>query len=202
MSAAPAPVVLDRAAAQLLTRQLRDALQLAVDLVQRAIEGRAWLALGYESWADYCAAELPQLAELVKRAPVDERRGVVVALRDAGHSLRAIAQPLGLAPNTVRADLAAAGADQLATVTSLDGRVRPATSTAAPKPKPKARPLVDRIVELLAAEPGGLDVLAVSKALRVRQAQAGPALCRLGAAGRVEYVPGAKRGQLGRYRSG
>jgi hypothetical protein len=201
MSAARALVgPLDAQAARALTLQLRDALTLAVDLITRLVDGQAWQALGFTSWADYCAAELPELAELVRRSTVDERRAVVVALHGRGHSLRAIGGPLGLAPNTVRADLAAAGAPKRATVTSLDGRQRPAA--AAPRPKAKPVPLVVRIVQLVDAHPAGLDVREVCKALRIGREQAGPALCRLAAAGRLTYAPPARRGQTGRYLPG
>jgi predicted transcriptional regulator len=56
-----------------------------------------------------------------------------------------------------------------------------------------------RIVELLAENPAGLDVLTVAKRLRVRQAQVSPALCRLDAAGRITYVRPARRGLMGVY---
>jgi hypothetical protein len=200
VTAAAAVGPLDRAGAQLLTLQLQQAIDLVVELIDRAVAGRVWLALGYRSWPEYCAAELPQLAELVARATVEERQGVVVALRRQGVSLRGIAGPLGISASQAGLDAKAGGAAQLAKVVGLDGIERTAPTARAPRSAPKGRPLVDRVVELLAAHPDGLDVLAVAKALKVRQAQAGPSLCRLAAAGRVEYVPGARRGQLGRYR--
>jgi hypothetical protein len=202
VSAAAAAGPLDRAGAQLLTLQLRQALDLVVELIDRAVAGRVWLALGYKSWPEYCAAELPQLADLVARATVPERQAVVVALRREGVSLRGIAGPLGISASQVKLDADAAGAPKLATVVGLDGRTIATPAAQAPRPKPAARPLVDRVVELLAAHPDGLDVLTVAKALRVRQAQASPALCRLAAAGRVEYLRPARRGQLGRYTAG
>lgn len=201
MSAARAVVgPLDAQAARALTLQLRDALTLAVDLITRLIDGRADQALGFASWADYCAAELPELAQLVERSTVDERRAVVVALHGRGHSLRGIAGPLGLAPNTVRADLAAAGAPKRATVTSLDGRQRPAA--AAPKPKAKPLPLVVRIVQLVDANPDGVTVHDVASKLRVHHGQASGSLSRLAAAGRLTYARPARRGQTGRYLPG
>ena len=202
MSAQPAPpVVLDRAEAELLTLQLGQALDLAVGLVDRLVAGRAWIALGYKSWGDYCAARLPQLAELVSRATVEERQGVVVALRREGVSFRGIAAPLGISASQAALDAKAGGAPKLAKVLGLDGReVAAPQKRSENRTRPKARPLVDRIVELLSAEPD-LTVLDVAGRLKVRQAQAGPALCRLSKpGGRVEYVRPERRGQLGRYR--
>jgi hypothetical protein len=71
--------------------------------------------------------------------------------------------------------------------------------TAAPaEPAPRVD-LTARIVQLLAAHPGGLDVFTVCKRLKVRQAQVSPALSRLATAGRITYRPGARRGIVGTY---
>jgi hypothetical protein len=186
---------LDVAAARRLTRRLQDALTLALDLLQQAHDGHAWRVLGYESWPAYCAAELPQLAQL--RLPLDERRAAVATLRGRGMSLRAIGAPLGLAPNTVRADLDAAGV-QLATVTSLDGRQRPAAAPAS-APRPRVAK-TDRAVALVAAAgPDGLTVRDLVKATRWNQCQASATLHRLAAAGRLTYRRPERRGQLGSY---
>jgi hypothetical protein len=64
----------------------------------------------------------------------------------------------------------------------------------------RPRPLTDRLVQLVrAAGPDGADVLELCDRSRVRQARVAPALCRLRKAGRIEYLPPERRGQLGRY---
>ncbi len=206
MSAAAAGVVrIDVARARALTRQLQRALDVAVELVRELHESEAWRVLGHDSWPAYCAAELPQLRVIVRGMPKEERRAKVAELRGAGMSLRDVSEVTGLAPNTVRADAAAAGV-QLVTTKSRDGRLRPARVSgipASPASPASPRPLTDRLVQLLrAAGPDGATVLELCDRARVRQARVAPALCRLAAAGRVEYRRPERRGQLGRYVAG
>lgn len=172
---------LDVARARRLTKQLQDALSLSLDLLGQVFEGRAWEVLGHESWEAYCAAELPQLAQL--RLPLEERRAAVAELRGRGMSLRAIGAPLGLSANTVRADAAAAGV-QLATVTSLDGRQRPGKGAdVAPAPvKTGAQRTVDLVAK---AGERGLTVRELCKKTGWHHGQASGQLSRLAARRRV-----------------
>ena len=198
MSAARAAAApLDVARVRQTIAQARELLAGARELLAELYEARAWVTLGLDSWQALCATELPELAQLLTLA---ERRSLVVELRRGGMSLRAAAAPAGVAPNTARKWLDDAGV-QLATVTSLDGRQRPATSTAkAPRPRVAK---VDRVVQLVAAAgPEGLTVFDVMERTRWRQSSTAAALCRLAAAGRLEYRPGARRGQVGRYVAG
>lgn len=200
MSAAAAGVVrLDKARARALTRRLRDALDLSLDLLTEAFHGRAWEVLGYASWSAYCAAELPALALLGKGMPAEQRQGVVVELRRQGMSHAAIAKPLGVGVGTVHRDLEAAGVS-IATTESLDGRRRPGKVPAAAAPsRPRARK-TDRAVELVAAAgPEGLTVRDLVAATRWNQCQASATLHRLERAGRVRYLQPARRGLFGRY---
>lgn len=102
---APAPATLTAAGARALTERLRGALVVAHDLLATAYTGRAWEALGYPTWATYCQHEL--VLERSLRLPRDQRRDVVARLADAGMPKRAIAASLGVADQTVRADLGA-----------------------------------------------------------------------------------------------
>jgi hypothetical protein len=70
----------------------------------RLYTGRAWDALGYGSWDDYCSAELRGGITL----PREDRPTVVRSLRDAGLSTRAIASAVGVSDFTVREDLSTA----------------------------------------------------------------------------------------------
>lgn len=197
MSAA-AVVQLDRARALALTRKLAGAVDLALDALVEAYEGRAWSVLGHETWADYVAARVPALRVIGKGLPADERRDVCADLRRRGLSLRGIGEVLGLAPNTVRAALA--GADELpAEVVSLDGSRRSSTSVGGRRRR-RGPAKTDRTVALLAgAGPDGLDVRDVARALKCRQHEASATLTRLVDAGRVAYLAPERRGLFGRY---
>lgn len=195
MSAAAAPAPLDVARARRLTRQLREALTVAVDLVVAVFEGRAWEALGYVSWDEYCERELPELAQL--RLTIEQRRETVAALRGSGLSVRAIAKPLGLSVGTVHADLKAAGVE-LATVTSLDGRARPATG-AQGGTRPRLTNVARAVLVVQEAGDAGVTVHELAKRLRLNQCATSALLSRLAGDGRLEYRRPAKRGQTGTY---
>lgn len=87
-------------------RRLTDQIKVAVEgvwhLVTRAYEGRAWVALGYSSWDDYCTREFG--ASRI-RLPREERQEIVGSLRDAGLSIRAIAAATGAGRDTVHREL-------------------------------------------------------------------------------------------------
>ena len=84
-------------------------------------EGRAWLALGYESWDELCDAELDGFFVL----PRADRQAFHIELRTKGMSTRAIAAVTGVSDGTVRNDLT--GAQDYAPVTGTDGKTYPAT---------------------------------------------------------------------------
>lgn len=106
------------------------------DWIVRAVKGRAWIALGYASWDAMCEAEFDGA---VIRLPREDRREAVASLREAGLSTRAIGSALGVSPQTVVNDqLSNVGQSTTPeTVTSLDGRQRPAIQTRRdPDPEP------------------------------------------------------------------
>jgi len=111
--------------------------------VTTAYLGRAWVALGYESWDAMTDAEFPG-ARL--RIPREQRAEQVQSLRSAGLSTRAIASALGVNKDTVRRDLptGANAPDEPGTVRSLDGRERPASQPPRPAPAPVV-PLADAV---------------------------------------------------------
>jgi hypothetical protein len=195
---AAAAVRLDAVRARALTRELQTALDLAVGLVGQLWEGEGWRALGHSSWSAYCAAELPQLAVIVRGMPKPEQRAKVAELRGRGMSLRSVSELTGLAPNTVRAHAAAEGV-VLADVLSLDGARRPAAA-AVPKQRRPRVPTTDRLVVVVAAAgPDGLTVREVCQRARLPREVVAPALTRLAAAGRVDYRRPARRGLFGTY---
>lgn len=126
------PTALTADEARALTGEIRQRLDGLLPLIKRAFEGRADVALGYESWQAYCAAELNDV-----RVPLADRPAMVAELRAAGMSQRAIGSALGLSQPTVNRELRrATDSDESVgrpeRITSLDGRERPATRPQAP----------------------------------------------------------------------
>jgi len=193
---APAAAVapLDVARARRLTARLREALADAVALLSEAYDGQAWKALGYPSWTAYCSTELPELEQLLTTA---QKRDVVVALRGRGLSLRAAAAPAGVSAATAKTWADEAGV-QLATVTSLDGRQRPASTDVVPN-RPKLTNIARAVLVVREAGDAGVTVHALAKRLRLNQCATSALLSRLAADGRLTYVRPAKRGQTGTY---
>lgn len=91
-------------------RMLTDRIKVAVDgtwiLIQEAYVSRAWAALGYTSWDDYCTREFGTSR---LRLPREERQEVVASLREIGMSTRAIAAATGTNRETIRQEIAAGG---------------------------------------------------------------------------------------------
>lgn len=93
-----------------------------VELIELAWTGRAWLALGYESWAALCDAEI-QVPQLDRERRVE----MIGALRSVGMSTRAIGAATGVNDRTVRRDLnsGAANAAPDEPITGVDGKSYP-----------------------------------------------------------------------------
>jgi len=100
-----APMNMTTAEAEAVTAEIRAGLVLVWEKVTVAYRGRAWVALGYDAWDDYCTGEFGAARV---RIPREERREVMSSLRDEGLSLRAIATATGTDERTVRRDLAGA----------------------------------------------------------------------------------------------
>lgn len=92
-------------AARRLTDRIKVAVEATWQLVIEAYESRAWAALGYPTWDDYCTREFGASR---LRLPREERSEVVASLRDAGLSVRAIAAATGIGRDTVHRELAPA----------------------------------------------------------------------------------------------
>jgi transcriptional regulator with XRE-family HTH domain len=88
-------------------RQLTDRIKVAVEgtwhLITEAYQSRAWSALGYGSWDDYCTREFGTSR---LRLPREDRAETVQSLREAGLSIRAIAAVTGDSFGTVQAVIA------------------------------------------------------------------------------------------------
>lgn len=193
MSAARAAAApLDLVTVRRKLRDVREALAAAVALLGELYDGRAWVALGLPSWAALCEQELPELTQLLT---VGEKRSVVVELRQRGLSLRAAAAPAGVSVGTAKTWTDDAGV-QLATVTSLDGRTRPGSSTST---RPRLTNVARAVLVVQEAGDVGVTVHELTRRLRLHHGATSALLSRLAADGRLTYRAPAKRGQTGRY---
>ncbi|OOK78852.1 hypothetical protein BZL30_1980 [Mycobacterium kansasii] len=113
-----------------------------VEDVVRAFRGRIWVALAYDSWAEWCECELGGL-----KLPVPQRREIVSELAGAGMSNVAIGDAIGMNEITVRRDLATStnvDVDEPRTTLGQDGRER-----SYPQPEtPRARTGASRYLVL------------------------------------------------------
>lgn len=107
---------------------LADGIERLVALIAQAQDGQAHLALGYASWTAYVSTEF---ADALPRLDMNARREITAELRQRGMSTRAIGPIVGSSQATVRRDIEATesygSVEQPETVTSLDGRQRPAS---------------------------------------------------------------------------
>lgn len=172
-SAEPAvPVVLGEVDARALTDQIRNRIRSIQDQIDRlgdlfaeAYNARAWLALGYADWGEYVTAEFYATTRL--RLDRDERRDLVVSLRSAGLSTRAIGTALRTSKSQVDRDLDTSGAPNGTPVTVIgtDGKTY-ATPERRTTPNPSDYPedevvdaeLVDDQEDGRADEPTGMAV--------------------------------------------
>ena len=85
--------------ARALTDRIKVGVEAVWHLIVQAYEDRAWAALGYSSWDDYCTREFGTSR---LRLPREERQDVVASLRESGLSIRAIAAATGDGVATVK----------------------------------------------------------------------------------------------------
>lgn len=106
-------------------------------LIIQAYKGRAWVALGYESWDAYTTTEFG--TDRIK-LPASKRLEVVAEMRDAGMSTRAIASATGASVGTIHADSQVFNSEHLGEeildveIVGLDGK------TYQPSPRPITKP--------------------------------------------------------------
>ncbi len=100
--------------------------------VVKAYSGRAWIALGFDSWDALCDARLNG-ARL--QLPREQRREAVATMREAGLSTRAIGSALSIDDRTVRRDLPTAANAAVVPVTGVNGKTyAPTRPTHEPEP--------------------------------------------------------------------
>lgn len=113
---------LNEADARELTDQIAEGLADVHALIMQAWEGRAWEALGFNTWDAWIDANFRGLQ---LRPPRERREEVVQSMRDAGMSVRAISQATDLGVGTIHR--ATAGVpngtpEQDSNVVGLDGK--------------------------------------------------------------------------------
>jgi hypothetical protein len=99
---AAAEIVLNATDARALTDRINTGVEAVWELIRQAYTQRAWSALGYESWDDYCIREFGTSR---LRLPRELRSEVVASLRESGLSLRAIAAATGISHTEARRSL-------------------------------------------------------------------------------------------------
>jgi hypothetical protein len=102
------PDQMTRDEAQDITRAIRTRCEEIWDLLVIAYNRRADVAMGYDSWDDYCTVEF---REARIQVPAEERSAVVGSMRAAGMSTRAIGAAMGTSATTVRRDIEAGAPD-------------------------------------------------------------------------------------------
>src|SRR6476469_1809944 len=113
------------ASAEQVTIQIRSMMERAWEYIAIAYQGRAHIALGYDTWDAYAD---DRLGDLRLTVPRQERGAVVQSLSRAQMSLRAIAKVLGVDVATVHRALGAtesarqAGQDDAEEAVSIRGR--------------------------------------------------------------------------------
>lgn len=98
MSDTTPEIVITADAARELTDRIRTHLEVACELIKQAFTSRAWAALSYATWDDYCASEFDNSRV---RIPREDRAEVVASMREIGMSTRAIAAATGLSQRTI-----------------------------------------------------------------------------------------------------
>ncbi|MBB3039422.1 helix-turn-helix domain-containing protein [Hoyosella altamirensis] len=95
-------LVLTASEARALTDRIKTGVEAIWELIKQAYQSRAWDALGYASWDDYCTREFGTSRI---RLPREERQEVVASMREIGMSTRAIASATGDHYSTISREL-------------------------------------------------------------------------------------------------
>lgn len=129
-------VAISPAQARELTDRIKVGVEAVWQLVKDAYVSRAWEALGYDSWDDYCTREFGSSRI---RLPREERQEVVSSMREIGMSTRAIASATGMSKDTAARALSGVANETPAPVTGTDGKTYPSSQ---PRREPEPEPVV------------------------------------------------------------
>lgn len=145
--------ILNAEVARELTRKIRVGLEGTYALIVEAFRGQAWASLGYATWDAYCQGEFGNLS---LQPPREERHQVIMSMREAGMSVRAIASATDMSKTVVARELrTAVGAGvpngTPGNVTGLDGKTYKSSS---PEPAFEDVPLDDSLLDMDAGDLG------------------------------------------------
>ena len=114
--------VLDKGTAERLVQEIRVMDAELWEKMMDLYEGRAWIALGYSSWGELCDTEFKANNF---RIPREDRREIVMSMRERGMSTRAIGKAIGVGYDTVQREINATDRNRsVEEITGLDGRTR------------------------------------------------------------------------------
>lgn len=125
-----------------INRLLVDMGRVIADLeaaIKEAFDGRAWAALGFASWEEYCE----QFREVAKELPDEQQVQLSHSLRSHGLSHRAIAAATGRSRSTVQRQVAQSGPPEPSTVKGIDGKTYAEPSRHANKTPRSVAPVYD-----------------------------------------------------------
>ena len=143
-------IAITAAQARELTDRIKVGVEAIWELVKQAYQARAWVALGYDSWDDYCTREFGTSRI---RLPREERQEVVASMREIGMSTRAIASATGMSKDTAARALSGVANETPAPVTGTDGK------TYTPRPQPQPEPEELELPQATALPQSDLDEL-------------------------------------------
>lgn len=121
--------------ARQLTRRIKISLESAYTLIVEAFTTRAWETLGYLSWDLYCKTEF---SAVPLQPPLEQRQQVILSMREAGMSSRAIGSATDVHYSTVARTLRKAELAGVADATPAEEKagVAPASPIAPEVAKP------------------------------------------------------------------
>ncbi len=132
-------------AARDITDKIKAGVEAVWELITHAYTSRAWVALGYSSWDDYCTTEFGTSRI---RLPREERAEKVLSLRESGLSLRAIESATGISRPTIIKDLKTAEV-----VNSLPPEPPGAVTDSTPGNTDRVKAILEKVRATQAAEP-------------------------------------------------
>lgn len=136
-----------------LTRKIRVGLEGTYALIVDAFKGRAWISLGYPTWDAYCQGEFGALS---LQPPREERQQVIMSLREAGMSVRAISSVSHISKDTVARELRSLTNSGVSFATPESSTIGLDGKTYAPRPTPAFFdvPLDDSLLDMSADDLG------------------------------------------------
>ena len=138
--------VLDAEQARKLTDRIKVNAEALWELIVHAYHGRAWTALGYESWDTYCVTEFGTSR---LKVPREERTEIVTSLKESGLSDRAIESATGISRSTLIRDRQSGGVND----TTSEPAAEVVEDALAEEPVAVEEPVDAEVVEDVPAEP-------------------------------------------------